>query len=78
MTATNPVRLSVVIPAHNEAAYLPATLASLQRQQVPGGFEVVVVDNASTDNTAEVAERLGVTRNRAYAQTRDGSAQPRR
>ena len=59
MTAAEPVRLSVVIPAYNEEACLPATLASLQRQQVAGGFEVIVVDNASTDGTAEVAARLG-------------------
>ena len=59
MTAADPVRLSVVIPAYNEEAYLPATLDSLQRQQVPGGFEIIVVDNASTDRTAEVAARLG-------------------
>jgi glycosyltransferase involved in cell wall biosynthesis len=59
VSATHPVRLSVVVPAFNEEAYLPATLASLARQQVPGGFEVVVVDNASTDATAEVAARAG-------------------
>jgi glycosyltransferase involved in cell wall biosynthesis len=53
------VRVSVVVPAFDEAATLPATLASLARQQVPGGFEVVVVDNASTDDTAAVAARLG-------------------
>lgn len=59
MTPVSPVQLSVVIPAYNEEAYLPATLASLQRQQVPGGFEVIVVDNASTDRTAEIAAGLG-------------------
>jgi glycosyltransferase involved in cell wall biosynthesis len=55
----DPVRVSVVVPAFDEAATLPATLASLARQHVPGGFEVVVVDNASTDDTAAVAARLG-------------------
>nr|WP_294692024.1 glycosyltransferase family 2 protein [uncultured Friedmanniella sp.] len=59
MTAADAVRLSVVVPAFDEEAYLPATLASLARQHVPGGFEVVVVDNASTDATAEVAARHG-------------------
>ncbi|SDT08374.1 Glycosyl transferase family 2 [Friedmanniella luteola] len=59
MTPADPVRLTVVVPAFDEEAYLPATLASLARQQVPGGFEVVVVDNASTDGTAEVATRHG-------------------
>ena len=59
MTAPDPVLLSVVIPAYNEEAYLPAALGSLQRQSVPGGFEVIVVDNASTDGTAAVAARHG-------------------
>ncbi len=57
--APDPVGVSVVIPAFNEEGYLPAALASLARQQVPGGFEVVVVDNGSTDRTAEVAARGG-------------------
>jgi len=60
VSTADAVRLSVVVPAFDEEAYLPATLASLARQQVPGGFEVVVVDNASTDATAEVAARHGV------------------
>jgi len=50
----------VVIPAYNEADYLPDTLASLAQQDCPGGFEVIVVDNGSTDATAAVAERAGV------------------
>ena len=59
MSAADPVRLSVVVPAFDEEAYLPATLASLARQHVPGGFEVLVVDNASTDGTAALAARHG-------------------
>jgi glycosyltransferase involved in cell wall biosynthesis len=34
-------------------------VASLQRQDYTGGYEVIVVDNASTDDTAEVAARMG-------------------
>lgn len=47
--------LSVVIPALNAAATLPATLAALGG--VPG--EVVVVDGGSTDATAAIAASLG-------------------
>ena len=47
--------LSVVIPALNAAATLPASIAALLR--LPG--EVVVIDGGSTDGTAEVAARLG-------------------
>jgi glycosyltransferase involved in cell wall biosynthesis len=56
--------LSVVIPAHNEEGYLGACLASVLREAASSGLEVeiVVVDNASTDRTAEVALRYpGVT-----------------
>ena len=59
--AADPPRFSVVVPAYNEAGYLEAALRSLQEQQpVPGGYEVIVVDNNSTDDTAAVAARWGV------------------
>lgn len=47
--------LSVVIPAYNEAQAIGKTLASLAVQDFPGDFEVIVVDNNSTDNTSQVA-----------------------
>jgi glycosyltransferase involved in cell wall biosynthesis len=48
-------RLSVVIPCRNEAALLPRQLEALAAQVYPGWWEVVVVDNGSTDGTASVA-----------------------
>ena len=54
-------RFSVVVPAHNEADTLPAALASLAAQRCPAPYEVIVVDNASTDATATVAARAGAT-----------------
>lgn len=54
------IRFSVVVPCFNEEAYLPATIRSLQRQDYDGEYEIVVVDNNSTDRTAEVARGLGV------------------
>jgi GT2 family glycosyltransferase len=54
--------ISVVIPVRNGARSLPALLASLGRQTLaPERFEVVVVDNASTDATAAVARAAGAT-----------------
>ena len=52
-------RYSVVIPAFNEQAYLGARLASLAAQDYPGAFEVIVVDNNSTDDTAAVSGARG-------------------
>ncbi|MGA5302311.1 glycosyltransferase [Nucisporomicrobium flavum] len=46
--------LAVVVPAYNEARLLPGTLAALAAQ-TDRDFTLVVVDNASTDPTAEIA-----------------------
>jgi len=50
-----------VVPARDEAAILPLTLPSLLAQDYPGRFSVVLVDDGSTDGTAEVAAALGGT-----------------
>jgi len=53
-------RLSVVIPARNEAHNLPHLLESLKVQTLPPD-EIIVVDDASEDGTGEVAARFGAT-----------------
>jgi glycosyltransferase involved in cell wall biosynthesis len=51
--------LSVVIPTRNRREVLLATLESLERQRAPeGGFEVVVVDNGSSDGSAAAVREL--------------------
>ncbi len=50
--------VSVVIPAHNEENFIANTLESLQNQDYQGTYEVIVVDNASTDNTAQIARNF--------------------
>ncbi len=47
--------ISVVVCCYNSAARLPETLAHLARQSPPFDWEIVLVDNASTDGTAGVA-----------------------
>lgn len=47
------------MPAHDEADHIEATLRSLRDQVVSAPVEVIVVDNASTDDTAEVAREAG-------------------
>jgi len=53
---------SVVIPAYNEEEYLPSTLRSLDKvlRKIPQfRGEVIVVNNGSTDRTAQIAEQYG-------------------
>jgi hopene-associated glycosyltransferase HpnB len=54
-----------VIPARNEAAMLPAVLPTLLGQDYPGVLTVVLVDDCSTDGTAEVAAALAPPPGRA-------------
>jgi glycosyltransferase involved in cell wall biosynthesis len=53
-------RFSVVIPCYNEAGYVGEAIRSLQRQDFDGAYEIVVVDNNCTDDTARIARGLGV------------------
>ncbi len=57
---TSAPTLSVVIPIHNEAAYLPGALADLRSQLDSLGerYEVILAENGSTDGTARVAADL--------------------
>ena len=57
--ATNVPRISVIIPAYNAASYLRTCLDRLERSTAP--FECIVVDDGSTDDTAEVAARFKAT-----------------
>ncbi len=68
----NTPRISLIIPAHNEENYLPRLLDSvdLARAQYTHGpeqIEVIVVDDASTDATAAIAQARGCVVVRAEA-----------
>lgn len=54
--------VSVVVCSHNGAGRLPSTLAHLAAQSVPQDlpWEVIVIDNASADDTSEVARHQGI------------------
>ena len=51
-------KISVVVPAYNEEDFLENTLKSLLNQTYKD-FEMIVVDNNSTDKTVEVARKFG-------------------
>lgn len=66
--------VAAVVPARNEAAVLAATLPTLLAQEYPGAFEVVLVDDESSDRTAEVAAALARVAVRADPVDRAGWA----
>jgi glycosyltransferase involved in cell wall biosynthesis len=54
--------VSVIVPTHNRAAWLRQTLASLEGQSFPiDCYEVIVVDNGSTDGTAALLDNLSTS-----------------
>ncbi|RMD93382.1 MAG: glycosyltransferase [Alphaproteobacteria bacterium] len=66
--------VTLLVTAHNEAAHVAATIAHLLAQQgIEGGFEILLVDDASTDGTAEAARAAaaGDPRLRVIAARRD-------
>lgn len=79
------IRFSVIIPAYNEARYLPRLLESIDVAAKRFGsdqIEVIVADNLSTDNTAEIVDSMNcrsvsVTKRRIAA-ARNGGAKAAR
>ena len=80
-------RVSVIIPTHNRAAWLPASLSSVLEQTYQN-FEILVVDDASTDNTEEVVKNFRSRKIRYFShesqrgapasRSADGASLPRR
>jgi glycosyltransferase involved in cell wall biosynthesis len=54
-----PAAASIVVPTRNRAGYLRVSLDSIRAQELDAPFEVIVVDDGSTDETPAVAERAG-------------------
>jgi dolichyl-phosphate beta-glucosyltransferase len=56
------LNLSVIIPAYNEQARLPASLQTIQRffEGSAGSYEVVVVDDGSQDRTRQLVEEAAI------------------
>lgn len=53
-------KLSIVIPAHNESSTLEKLVGNVEQIKLPSGFEseLIIVNDASQDNTLEIAEAL--------------------
>jgi glycosyltransferase involved in cell wall biosynthesis len=76
--------ISFVVPAHNEERHLGATLVALQSaaRDVGEPYEIIVVDDASTDGTATIAREHGArvisVQHRHIAATRNAGAKAAR
>ena len=66
--------ISVIIPAHNEEKCLAECLSGILNQTTKTPYEVIVVDNNSTDRTKKIAEKYPV---RVISETRKGASAAR-
>jgi glycosyltransferase involved in cell wall biosynthesis len=66
-----PVDISVVVPVYNTEAHLEACIAGLLGQQFSGACEYILVDNNSTDRSAEIVKRYPAIR--LLSQPKQGS-----
>lgn len=60
ITKDNAPTVSVIIPVYNGISTLPKCLESLKNQDYPRPFEVILVDDGSTDGSGDYAENQGV------------------
>jgi len=64
-------RVSFVVPCYNYGRYLPDCLASILGQQGEQDFEVIAIDDGSTDNSIEVLESVKDSRVRVVVHPRN-------
>ncbi len=64
--------VSILIPAHNEAEVIAMTVDNVSKLQYPG-YEIIVIDDRSTDNTAQVLEKISKNYNNVkyFSRTKD-------
>ena len=65
--------VTVLVPAYNEAVGIAQSVRSLAASHYPG-LEVLVIDDGSTDGTAEIVESLGLPNVRVIRQANGGKA----
>jgi glycosyltransferase involved in cell wall biosynthesis len=69
-------KLSIIIPTYNNARYLDETLESIYRQTFQD-YEIIVVDDGSTDNTQEVLVRHAGKIRSIWQENSGGCSKPR-
>jgi hopene-associated glycosyltransferase HpnB len=68
--------VSIVVPARDEASMLPQTMPGLLNQDYAGRAEVIMVDDGSSDRTAEVAGAMAGEGTRLGLRVLSGAARP--
>ena len=68
--------VAVVVPAHNEAKVIVQTIASLLACDHPEQFEIIVVDDGSSDKTYEVVREMFADEPRVRAFTKENGGKP--
>ncbi|WP_295154834.1 glycosyltransferase family 2 protein [uncultured Brachyspira sp.] len=58
--------VSLIIVAYNEEKYLPILLDSIKKQKTDIKMEIILIDDASTDNTVNIAEQCNSTMGGGY------------
>jgi len=69
------ILVSIVIPAYNEQVYLNDCLQSVLNQKTDFKYEIIVVDNNSSDNTLNIAKQAGI---KVVIEPRQGVGRARR
>ena len=66
--------IAIVVPAYNEAVGIERSVRSLAASDYPGEVDIMVVDDGSTDETAEIVESLALPRVRLVRKENGGKA----
>ncbi len=66
--------VSILVPAFNEAVGIERCVRSLTDSRYPAPFEVLVIDDGSTDGTSDLVEALGLERVRVLRQANRGKS----
>jgi cellulose synthase/poly-beta-1,6-N-acetylglucosamine synthase-like glycosyltransferase len=67
------LHVSIIVSVYSEEYLLADSLAALQQQDYAGTYEIIAVDNASTDHSPDIARAIGV---RVLEEPRKGSFMP--
>ena len=63
----NPIKISVIIPVYNGEPYIKKCLDILMKQDFDELYEIIVVDDASTDKSKEIIKKFKLPNLKLYS-----------